>query len=257
MNESLDNPPSKTQDNETPEEETSQQENNTEEALHHLEDAYAEIENPEDTAVDEEESPEDILATAQEATATGLETAEENLKNVYAENTDSAADPETIDSVPENELLTEEIATENPEKVELSPEMEEYVKDVGEQMKDEFEGLNFDPDAEVADKPKRTGLKKAMLIATAGVMLWMASAATVPETAQAKSKGFSIEKIFQDEIDRREKKIKRAKKIKDREERKAQKRLEKEMRKTQRNLEKAATKAVKSAVNEVLKGIFN
>lgn len=223
-----------------------------------LEDAYAEDtasaeENPEEAVLSPEDElgvddPENInLPTNEEITIEDHEDVDFSLEDESA-----IVDPEKMEL-----QYDDEQTIEDGEDVELSPEMEKYVEDTKKRMEEELEGLDFDPDAEAIEKPKRTGLKKAMLVVTAGVMLWMASAATVPETAQAKSKGFSIESIFQKEIDRKNKEIRRADKIKDRELRKAQKRLEKKQRQAQKRLEKQMESAVKSAVSGVLKGIFN
>lgn len=145
-------------------------------------------------------------------------------------------------------LKIENIGNENTESLEgeqeTPPELQEYIDNVTGIMEKELEGMNFDPDAEVVEKPKKTKLKKAMLIVTAGVTLWLSSATTFTGTAEAKSNknNFNIGSIFEDAL----------------------KKTTDELKKMPEDIAREATKeatkemsgATKKAINDVLNGIF-
>jgi len=133
----------------------------------------------------------------------------------------------------ENEIvMAAEALQDDVEDVEMTPEMKEYVEDAKKRMEEEFAGMEDLESAEQGEKkerPKRSALKKAMLVVTAAAALWMFQATVAPDNAAAKSKQTQIEKF--------EKKQKRR------------------INKTKKRIEKMPGKLTKGVMKDVQRGI--
>lgn len=130
------------------------------------------------------------------------------------------------------------------EEMQNDPEIIAYTETVRVQMEEELEGMDFDPDAEVVERPQKAKIAKAMMTITAGVMLWIASTIAAPSSVEAKDKNYGFADIFD------------SKKASDKLKNGTKKAAEKVVKDSTKQLEKDLARATKKAVGDILGSIF-
>ena len=244
MSETMDNVPSKSQEEEAPED-------NNLDGSEKITDQTAQEEVDQIMAkgelqVESETAPEQALEDTEEASAEDEPTAEQ-VDTEALEAAGAAAAEQAMEKLEAAYAESEGAGTEeNPdqdveaaEDGEITPEMQDYIDEAEARMEEEVEGTNLNKNkADAKEKPKKTALGKAMVIATAAVMIWMASAAAAPDTAQAKNKGFGVADVFK----------------------KQGKKLKKIPGKAAKDITKGVTKEISKGINngvkDILGGIF-